>query len=126
MFLLGLLYSYLLLFLIFLLYLKITENEKKDALILQLENQIKEQKIQIENIKHNQEDRDISEILRLKSEKESKEVKTKEEHKKELDKLFSQIEILENKIIPLENMNNLNNDSILSIKSKISQQINIL
>ena len=48
--------------------LKITDNEKKDALILQLENQIKEQKIQIENIKHNQEDRDISEILRLKSE----------------------------------------------------------
>ena len=48
--------------------LKITENEKKDALILQLENQIKEQKIQIQNIKHNQEDRDISEILRLKSE----------------------------------------------------------
>ena len=30
--------------------LKITENEKKDALILQLENQIKEQKIQIQNI----------------------------------------------------------------------------
>ena len=37
-------------------------------MILQLENQIKEQKIQIQNIKHNQEDRDISEILRLKSE----------------------------------------------------------
>lgn len=37
-------------------------------MILQLENQIKAQKIQIQNIKHNQEDRDISEILRLKSE----------------------------------------------------------
>ena len=61
---------------------------------------------------------------KLNYEKESKEIKSVEMHKKELDQLYSQIEILEKKIIPLENMNNLNNNSIILIKDKINHEIN--
>ena len=112
-----------------LLFNKETKNEELSKTNIELKNQIQLDKDTINDLTKEKQDlmNTISDLTnKLNFEKESKEVKTKEEHKKELDKLFSQIEILENKIIPLENMNNLNNDSILSIKSKISQQINKL
>ena len=109
---------------------------EKENKIEELINKNKEYKKQIEKNKDNMNDlqkekqdlmNSISDLTnRLNYEKESKENKSEEKHKKELDQLYSQIEILENKIIPLENMNNLNSDSIVSIKNKINQQINKL
>ena len=63
---------------------------------------------------------------KLNYEKESKEDKSVEEHKKQLDSLNSQIELLEKKIIPLENMNLLNTDSINLIQNKIDNKIRLL
>ena len=63
---------------------------------------------------------------KLNYEQESKENKSVEEHKKQLDALNSQIELLEKKIIPLENMNSLNTDSINLIQNKIDNKIKLL
>ena len=60
---------------------------------------------------------------KLQFEKESKESKSEEAHKNELEKLNNQIEILEKKIIPLENMNSLNSNSINDFKNKIEEKI---
>ena len=63
---------------------------------------------------------------KLNYEQESKENKSVEEHKKQLDSLNAQIELLEKKIIPLENMNSLNTDSINLIQNKIDNKIRLL
>jgi hypothetical protein len=63
---------------------------------------------------------------KLNYEQESKENKSVEEHKKQLDSLNAQIEFLEKKIIPLENMNSLNSDSINLIQNKIENKIKSL
>ena len=63
---------------------------------------------------------------KLNYEQESKENKSVEEHKKQLDSLNAQIELLEKKIIPLENMNSLNSDSINIIQNKIENKIKSL
>ena len=63
---------------------------------------------------------------KLNYEQESKENKSVEEHKKQLDSLNAQIELLEQKIIPLENMNSLNTDSINLIQNKIDNKIKLL
>ncbi len=60
---------------------------------------------------------------KLNYEQESKGKKSEEEHKKELDALNAQIEMLEKKIIPLENRNLLNSDSINLVKNKIDNKI---
>lgn len=57
---------------------------------------------------------------------ESNKKKNTQEHKAELDKLNNVIETLEAKIIPLENMNTLNNDSINTYQNKIEQIIKTL
>ena len=105
------------------------KNEEISKKNMELKKEIEINKESINDLIKEKQDlmNTISDLTnKLNYEKESKEIKTKEEHKKELDKLFSQIEILENKIIPLENSNTLNNDSILSIKSKIFKEINKL
>ena len=108
---------------------KENKNEELFKKNIELEKQIQLNNDTINDLIKEKQDlmNTISDLTnKLNYEKESKEIKTKEEHKKELDKLFSQIELLENKIIPLENSNNLNNNSIITIKSKISHQINKL
>ena len=109
---------------------------EKENKIEGLINKNKEYKKQIQTNRDNindlqKEKKDLMNTIsdltnKLNFEIESKEIKSVEAHKKELDKLYLQIEFLEQKIIPLENMNNLNNDSILLIKEKINNQINIL
>ena len=108
---------------------KESKNEELSKIILELNKEIQIDKDTINDLTKEKQDlmNSISDLTnKLNYEKESKEIKTKEEHKKELDKFYSQIEILENKIILLENTNSLNNNSIISIKSKISHHINKL
>ena len=63
---------------------------------------------------------------KLNYEQESRGKKSEEEHKKELDSLNAQIEFLEKKIIPLENNNLLNSNSINLVTNKIDNKINFL
>ena len=63
---------------------------------------------------------------KLNYEQESRGKKSDEEHKKELDSLNAQIEFLEKKIIPLENNNLLNLNSIKLVQNKIEGKINFL
>ena len=63
---------------------------------------------------------------KLNYEQESRGKKSEEEHKKELDALNAQIEFLEKKIIPLENNNLLNSNSINLVQNKIDNKINFL
>ena len=63
---------------------------------------------------------------KLNYEQESRENKSVEAHKKELDALNAQIEEYEKKIIPLENMNTLNNDSVNLVQNKIDNKIKSL
>ena len=109
------------------------EKESKiDELIFKNKEYKKQIQINKDNINDLQKEKQdlmntISDLTnKLNYEKESKEIKTVEAHKKELDQLYSQIEILEKKLIPFENMNNLNNNSIISIKDKINKEINQL
>ena len=94
-----------------------------------LNNKNKENEEIINDYKKEKEDlmNSIADLTdKLNYEKESKENKSVEEHKKQLDSLNSQIELLEKKIIPLENMNLLNTDSINLIQNKIDNKIKIL
>ena len=63
---------------------------------------------------------------KLNYEQESRGKKSDEEHKKELDSLNAQIEFLEKKIIPLENNNLLNTNSINLVQNKIDNKIRFL
>ena len=63
---------------------------------------------------------------KLNYEQESRGKKSDEEHKKELDSLNAQIEFLEKKIIPLENNNLLNRNSINLVQNKIDNKIRFL
>ena len=63
---------------------------------------------------------------KLNYEQEIRGKKTDEEYKKEIDSLNQQIELLEKKIIPLENNNLLNKNSINLVKNKIDNKINFL
>ena len=94
-----------------------------------LNNKIKTNDDILNDYKKEKEDlmNSISDLTnKLNYEKESKEDRSVEQHKKELDKLNSQIELLEKKIIPLENMNSLNTESIGTIQNKIEYKIKAL
>ena len=80
----------------------------------------------IQDLKKEKEDlmTSVSDLTnKLTYEIESNKTKNTQEHKAELDKLNSIIESLESKIIPLENMNSLNNDSIQACQKTIDQII---
>ena len=91
-----------------------------------INNKLKSQIDMVNDLKIQNEDlmNSVSDLTnKLNFEKEIKESKSEEAHKAELEKLNNQIEILEKKIIPLENMNSLNSNSINNFKQKIEDKI---
>jgi len=114
-----------------------------DKILLQKESDV--DKLTKENITFKEKIKNLSEIIndnkkekedlqnsitdltnKLYYEKEVNQSKNEQTYKKVIDELNTHIEFLEKQIIPLENMNHLNKDSIDDFKNKIDSKINEL